>query len=169
MAKLPKELYVTAQKKIDDEAPLGFLNAYEPNKASFQKKRLTQEEWAFNNYYVQDMQLETRGTEVWITGWKWQLGPSTTRGSYIKETVHELLENPPQIWTNTPLEGFKIVKSVSRYSTSNKLWRILDPRNIEFEISTNCMEQIIADTVIKNGLIDAKCAWMGNKNLVVVP
>ena len=80
-----------------------------------------------------------------------------------------LLKNPPAVWDNTPLTGFKIEKSVSRYSTSNQVWRILDPRNAEFEISTAVLEQIINDaTILKGGVIDARCAWAANKNLVVV-
>jgi hypothetical protein len=46
----------------------------------------------------------------------------------------------------------------------------MDPRNVEFEITTGVLEQLIEDaTILKGGAIDARCAWMANKNLVVVP
>jgi len=74
------------------------------------------------------------------------------------------------VYDNAPMRGFKIENSVSRYSTSNKLWRILDPRGFELEISTACLETIIMSADIKKGgEIDAPCSWMSNKNLVVVP
>ncbi len=180
MSKLPKQLYVTAKIPYKDEPPLGFLNAYEPSKATFAKKRKTQEDWAYQGYYIQDFKLEVHGTDTYATGWRW-VRPNasmpgmaslaaTGAGAAVKQPVHELLEHPPQIWDNTPMTGFKVERSVSRCSTSNKLWRIKDPRGIEFEISTACMEQIIEDaTILKGGIIDAKCAWMANKNLVVVP
>lgn len=175
MAKLPKQLYVTHQDSQGTDAPLGFLNAYEPGKAAFEKKRITQEDWAYsgyNRYGINDRKIEEHNGEYWISGYMWEYDPTkayNSPGYRIKKDIHEVMKNPPLIWNNDPLEGFKIVKSVSRYSTSNKLWRILDPRNVEFEISTGVLEQIIEDaTIIKGGLIDAKCAWMTNKNLVVV-
>lgn len=177
-SKLPKELYVTAKKMpiydgakiIGYENPLGFLNAYEPGKVAFDKKRATQEDWAYRGY-IQNFVLERRGPldhpEYWITGTEW--GAWSSGNPRQQYPVDRLADPQPQIWVNDPLAGFKIMKSVSRYATSNKLWRILDPRGIEFEISTASLEQIIEDAgIIKGGEIDAKCAWMSNKNLVVV-
>ena len=174
-SKLPTKLYVTGKKQpkydngkiISYDTPLGFLNAYEPGKAAFEKKRITQEEWAYKDY-IQNFKLERRGPEFWITGLRW--------GNWLpgvhnraQEQVCEFAEPQPQVWDNTPMAGFKIENSVSRYSTSNKLWRISDPRGFEFEITTGVLEQIIEDaTILKGGIIDAKCAWMSNKNLVVV-
>lgn len=181
-AKLPEKLYVTAKKQpiynngniIGHETPLGFLNAYEPGKASFEKKRLTQEEWAYREY-IHNFVLEQRGLsnhpEYWITGYKYgPYDPSNPRGSQPMIAINRLADPQPAIWNNTPMRGFKIENSVSRYSTSNKLWRILDPRGVEFEISTGCLEQIIMDAgILKGGEIDGQCAWMSNKNLVFVP
>jgi hypothetical protein len=178
MAKLPKQLYVTAQDRGIDPTtgpnhPFGFLNAYEPGKVAFEKKRHTQEDWAYHFSYTQDAKLEQHGNEWYKVGWKWNYiqHPTDRRlpGTQTREDVHELIQHPPKVWDNDPLTGFRILRSVSRYSTSNKLWRILDPRLVEFEISTGVLEQIIDDaTILKGGLIDAKCAWMANKNLVVV-
>lgn len=178
--KLPAELYVVAKKQpiydsgkiIGFDNPLGFLNAYEPGKASFDKKRITQEDWAYREY-VQSFALVKRGSasapEWWITGVEYEpwVPGMKARGTI---PVDKFADPQPAVWVNDPIPGFKIMNSVSRYSTSNKLWRILDPRGYEFEISTACLEQIIEDAGIsKGGEINAKCAWMSNKNLVVVP
>lgn len=153
--------------------PFGFLNAYEPGKASFEKKKVTQETWAYGLSYLIEGKIERRGPDFYRVGFKWSYDPSKkygTPGYNFKERVEELITTPPLIWDNTPLPGFKIVKSVSRWSTSNKFWRIMDPRKVEFEISTAVLEQLIEDaTILKGGIIDAKCAWMSNKNLIVVP
>ena len=178
-SKLPAELYVTAKKQpiydsgqiIGYETPLGFLNAYEPSKVAFEKKRVTQEEWAYRDY-IQQFKLEKRGTqsqpEWWITGYehgRWVSGQSRPL-----IPIDRFADPQPQVWQNTPMHGFMVMKSVSRYSTSNKVWRILDPRGIEFEISTASLEQIIFDAgILKGGQIAGQCAWMSNKNLVIVP
>jgi hypothetical protein len=177
--KLPAELYVTAKlqpiydngKITGFDTPLGFLNAYEPGKAAFDKKRATQEEWAYRGY-IHNWVLERRGPsdrpEYWITGEEWAAW--TTGNPRQKVSVEKLADPQPMIWKNDALRGFKVLNSVSRYSTSNKLWRILDPRGIEFEVSTACLETLIMEAgILKGGEIDAACAWMSNKNLVVVP
>ena len=190
--KPPKQLYVTARAQGENEAPLGFLNAYEPGKAAFAKKRVTQEEWAIERMYINGAKIEDHGNGLFfVVGTKWVENPAydsvadrASRNVYgrlsqtppynvpyrLAQPVREMMKHPPQVWDNNPLTGFKIEKSVSRYSTSNKLWRILDPRGVEFEISTGCLEQIIEDaTILKGGVIDAKCVWMSNKTLIVVP
>lgn len=170
MAKLPVKLYVTSKDQGTDLPPFGFLHAYEPGKAAFEKRRLTQETWAYHTNSVNGKIEEQNG--VWyLVGTRWMYDDTLKYddpGYRYRAPLHEVLRNPPLIWNNDPLEGFRITKSVSRWSTSNKLWRILDPRGIEFEISTGVLEQIIDDaTILKGGVIDAKCIWMANKNLVV--
>ncbi len=175
MAKAPKQIYVTAKSQdemmngvpIKMVAPLGFLNAYEPAKAAFISKKRTQEEWAYQNY-LQNFKLEQFGPDFIISGLKYDWSQGAGRQQVqVNEPVDPRFA--PKIWDNDPIAGFKIEKSVSRYSTSNKLWRILDPRGIEFEVSTGCLEMIIENaTILKGGTIDAECQWISNKNLVVV-
>lgn len=168
--KAPKQLYVTSRKQprydngvvVGFDTPLGFLNAYEPGKAAFEKKRKTQDEWAYASY-LQDFCLEQRGPDFFITGWEWEWQTKS------KKQVVKVADPQPQIWDNIPIRGFRIVKSVSRYSTSNKLWRVLDPRGVEFEITTGVLEQLIEDaTILKGGEIDAECVWVTNKDLRAV-
>lgn len=178
-SKLPAQLYVCAKEQpihengkiVGYNTPLGFLNAYEPNKSTFTKKRITQEEWAYKGW-IFDFKLVARGPdhdpEYYATGWNWE-SPTKFPAPAVKVPVDKPVTPQPQIWNNTPLAGFRVLESVSRWSTSNKVWRILDPRGIEFEISTACMEQLIMEAGIKKGgEIDATCAWMSNKNLVAV-
>lgn len=169
----PAQLYVTAKSQGPANPCLGFLNSYEPGKSSFEKKKATQESWAYYGYDM-DAKLVLQGLMYVLSYNKW--GPVDKTKPYYGSPEYctkipdfKPIEFQPAIWKNTPLSGFKIQKSVTRYSTSNKLWRVLDPRGVEFEISTSVLEQIIEDaTILKGGIIDAKCAWMGNGKLVVV-
>jgi hypothetical protein len=156
MAKIPKELYVTVKIPYEGEVvdhPLGFLHDYAPHLASSAKKRETQESWAY-------------GGEIFEQDGRWyrKVFSWTSRQYEVQE-----IEPPyiPRVWKNEPLSGFKILTSVSRYSTSNKLWRILDPRGIQFEITTGCLESLISVTDIVKGEIKGSCIWVSNKNLVL--
>lgn len=60
---------------------------------------------------------------------------------------------------NTPKSGFKILKAVSRWSTSNKVWRVEDPRGFIVEIYTGNMEEIVQHSTIDHGVIKTECVW----------
>lgn len=182
--KIPAQVYVTMKKQpIFDNydnrdasgtaiptsygPPLGFLHPWNPKKPD-DNKHHTQRVWAYQNY-INDFKCEDRGGHLWISGWKYD-GYATRGSQPNKIIVGEFADPQPMVYDNDPLNGFKVQHSVSRYSTSNKLWRILDPRGFELEVTTGCMEVIIQEaTILKGGLIDAKCAWAGGKNLIVVP
>ena len=175
MAKPSKQLYVVAKKQpryengviVSYDTPLGFLHGWNPKKPD-DKKHATQRDWAYNAN-IGGFSTEERNGELWILGHRWSAWhPNPV--NRIQEAVCELADPQPQLWDNDPLSGFKIERSVSRYHTSNKLWRLLDPRGVEFEITTGCLEEIMMSAnILKGGEIDAPCIWMGNKNLVVVP
>jgi hypothetical protein len=180
LVKIPKQIYVTAKYQYEyvpnpdptlghiprkTGFPLGFLHPWDPNKPE-DKKHYTQREWAYSGLAANSFRAEDLSGHLWITGmnYKW-LGSGHSR---IDVPFAEWASPQPQVWDNTPLRGFKIEKSVTRYSTSNKLWRVLDPRGIEFEISTWCLEEIIMSAgILKGGEIDAECVWAANKNLMV--
>lgn len=172
--KLPKELYVVWKGDRNNPAQpaLGFLNAYDPGKTSFEKKRATQEAWAYSSYKLNAHLVMQSGMyvleydEILSTDYRKQYNDPTR---HTIRKVQEGITHQPDIWKNEALTGFRIMNSVSRYSTSNKVWRILDPRGLEFEIPTAKLDEIIQSHGIKKGgEIDAKCAWMSNKNLVIV-
>ncbi len=68
-------------------------------------------------------------------------------------------EIDPKTVDNVLMSGFKVAHSVSRYSTSNVLWRILDPRGFELEISSANMSDLIGITTIEQGEIQERCIW----------
>ena len=75
----------------------------------------------------------------------------------------------PQTVDNVLMSGFKIAHSVSRYSTSNVVWRIEDPRGFELEISSNNLSDLISITTIENGEIQERCIWarQGAQNVLI--
>lgn len=144
------------QEQIKETTRLGFLHPHEPGKKTDPKRKETQFYWAYRKSYTEDT------TEITLHDGKY------VDGKYVITHYPCPAHLLPAIWENTPLEGFRVVRSVSRMSTSNKVWRILDPRGVEFEISTGYFEDIIMNTTIVNGVIQGKCLWMSNKNLVLV-
>jgi hypothetical protein len=179
MAKIPAKLYVTARLSgtVDPTTglptgdPAGFLNAYEPGKAAFEKKKATQDKWAYLDYsgLSWGARLEKQGNELVIIGEKAKYDRSLPYPHMIKIPVCKPVDWQPQIWDNVPTTGFKIVDTVSRYSTSNKFWLVLDPRGVKFEISTGMFETLIMNTTIIKGVIQEACVWETNKKLVVAP
>lgn len=168
MSKIPAKLYVTARPGSGNDDPMGFLNGYEPGKSAFEKKRATQDKWAYLGYgNIYNARLEKRGNTVYIVGEKFEyVADQPYPYNQRKIPVDQPVEWQPQIWDNVPTTGFKIVDTVTRYSTSNKLWVVLDPRGAKFEISTDVFEKLIMDTTIVKGVIQDACVWVGNKNLI---
>jgi len=82
----------------------------------------------------------------------------------VEPATVRLAARQPEIIDNIPLEGFSIDKTISRYSTSNKLWRINDPRGFPLEISTEKMFEILLNGEVKNGTIVGKYYWDFGKN-----
>jgi len=69
---------------------------------------------------------------------------------------------------NVPMSGFSIEASVSRYSTSNKLFRVADPRGFELEISAENLTNILSETVVDHGVIQGEAVWgrLGPNNVL---
>lgn len=65
----------------------------------------------------------------------------------------------PMDLDNKPTHGFKVVDTVSRYSTSNKFFRIEDPRGFELEIDTNNLLDLIEHHTIVQGTIMEPLVW----------
>lgn len=71
-------------------------------------------------------------------------------------------------YDNTPMTGFKLGKAVSRWSTSNKYFRLEDPRGFEVEISTGNLEMLVRDVTIIKGVIQDECLWAREDGNVLV-
>lgn len=166
MAKVPKQLYIVA-KDQSGGYPLGFMHSYEPGKDAFIKKQKTQHEWAYKEG-INDLKFEELNSILYRSGFRYKAGTGTGWCEYTKESICEPVPSQPMIWDNEPRTGFKILTSVSRYSTSNKLWRVLDPRGIQFEISTASFEELVMLCTIVKGEILEPCQWLSTKTLKAV-
>ncbi len=60
---------------------------------------------------------------------------------------------PRMCYDNNPTTGFSVAGSVTRWSTSNKLIRVEDPRGFQFEIPVENFIDIIRECTIKQGII----------------
>lgn len=74
-----------------------------------------------------------------------------------------------RIVNNEFLSGYKLVKSVDRWSTSNKVWRILDPRGYELEISSGNLDYILQNGILDRGNMNGAFRWgrIGAQNYLV--
>lgn len=133
------------------EAPLGWGIVYSPGNEKFESRFGNMLNWGCHVYSGAEYKLEN--------------GVAYSR-KYGKTLDSDwfLLPVQPKIVENTPIDGFKIYTTVSRRSTSNKLWRILDPRGFQLEISTANMEEIIQDGIIDKGKLIGKYQWDFGKN-----
>jgi hypothetical protein len=69
---------------------------------------------------------------------------------------------PTKVYTfqNIPTSGFKLGTVATRYSTSNKFYRIIDPRGFQLEISTANLLDIIQTGEIAYGEIIGEYVWV---------
>lgn len=135
-------------EKSGDFDYLGFMTNYEPGTKAYAKRQQTQLNWAYNSHKVVDDLVYTS---------TWQ-APEYT-----------LAPLQPELWDNIPLTGFKVVNTVSRWSTSNKWWRILDPRGVLFELSTEAFNELIQNNTVSNGNIIGYYVWSTLKGLKLIP
>lgn len=64
-----------------------------------------------------------------------------------------------EVLDNGLLTGFRIDTPVSRCSTENVVWRVIDPRGFQLEIYSDNMEEILKSCLIDKGEIKAKALW----------
>lgn len=70
---------------------------------------------------------------------------------------------------NTPTTGFYVGSSVSRWSTSNKLFRVKDPRGFTVEIPTDNLATLLHHTTVVKGVVQEECVWgrEGNNHILL--
>lgn len=74
-----------------------------------------------------------------------------------------------RIIENKPTRGFKLLQVVSRYSTQNKLFRVLDPRGFELEISAdNLLDVALVSTIVRGEIIE-ECVWGQDTSIRLIP
>ena len=119
--------------------------------------------------YMTHVELDKEGnpaqnfTSRKATGLSW----ATHRG-YSKDKSWKQEDNEIE-FNNEPMEGFKIIGSTSRWSTSNKLIYVEDPRGFVVEIPTANLTTLLKHSVCDHGEIKEKCVWgkEGNNHILL--
>lgn len=88
------------------------------------------------------------------TGMSW----ATPRGSGGKVIPRGVIID------NTPVKEIYIGCSVSRWTTSNKLFRVSDPRGFTVEVATDNIATLLHLTTVINGVIQEECVWARDGN-----
>jgi hypothetical protein len=70
---------------------------------------------------------------------------------------------------NSPVKGFTVAGSVSRWSTDNKVVRIEDPRKFVVEIPVSALTTLLKYTTLVNGIVQEECLWgkEGNNHILI--
>lgn len=70
---------------------------------------------------------------------------------------------------NTPTKNIYVGCSVSRWSTSNKLFRVTDPRGFTIEIPTDNLATLLHHTTVIKGVVQEECVWGkdGNNHILL--
>lgn len=70
---------------------------------------------------------------------------------------------------NTPTKNIYVGCSVSRWSTSNKLFRVTDPRGFTIEIPTDNLATLLHHTTVVKGIVQDECVWgkQGNNHILL--
>lgn len=161
VATIHPQLYVTIQYRKDagnDDGLLGFASPYTKDSA-FEKRRRTQESWAYGGYGT-SFEIQEDG------------GIIPTKDCKIDKFVLFATKCYPIIIDNVPTDGFEIAKSVRRYGWNgggNVKWRITDPRGFDLEISSENFASVISCCTMVNGVIQGKCLWgrVGKDNVLL--
>jgi hypothetical protein len=100
--------------------------------------------------------LEAKDKDDWLK----QFLPDTYCGKSRREVTDD---HPmaPKILDNVPLSGYQLTKEVRRtgWNGGNVVWRILDPRGFQLEISSANLARIIDCSTITEGVIMEPCIW----------
>ena len=67
------------------------------------------------------------------------------------------------------MSGFYVGCSVARWSTSNKLFRVKDPRGFTVEIPTDNLATLLHHTTVVKGVVQESCVWgrEGNNHILL--
>jgi len=151
MINIHKQLWAVkgvGRKVEDSDFLLAYMTHQELTKeggptSAYHNRRYTGQEWAKTqeSKYIQDQ------------GWK-----------YTNIVLGEELS-----FDNTPTLGFRIVGSVTRWSTSNKLIQVEDPRGFVVEIPTSNLTTLLKHTTVEKGEVKEECVWgrEGNNHILL--
>lgn len=129
-----EKMYVGIQsrgKSSTVDFPLGFAVPYS-TKSDFKKRKETVDNWCGQRFH-------------------YSYDPVTHKQIVNDRGIYE-----GEYFPNEPRDGWRFEKSVSRWSTSNKLFRVADPLGFTVEISAENLADVILNTTIINGEIQGK-------------
>lgn len=102
--------------------------------------------------------------KTWARGYtEWITGPD---GKAIKA---EKPEPEFKVLANEPTTGIYIGSSVERYTTSNKLFRVKDPRGFTVEVPTDNIATLLHNSTVVNGYIQEPCVWARDGGHILLP
>lgn len=160
MIKIHKQLWYVVRP--DDSENLAYMSQYEQGKdgevlSNVSKMQATGRSWA-----------QTNSQNVW---------KKDENGEYVRNEqgqliVDHVIPSKPGaefVTNNVPTKGFYIGDSVSRWSTSNKLFRVTDPRGFMVEVPTGNISTLLHHTTVINGVVDSECVWgrEGNNHILL--
>ena len=103
----------------------------------------TEKKLAYMTYYENNSAFASRRA----TGFNWARSKTNTPA------------DSGVIIDNIPVTGFYIGSSVSRWSTSNKLYRVHDPRGFVVEVPTDNIATLLHHCTVVKGIVQEECVW----------
>lgn len=151
-------------KKPNHEGGLAYMAPYEETKegsptSSVAKMQSTGRSWA--TVREQTVYKKKEGA-TWEYVYDENNRPIIDRIEPAKEGEEAIVEN-------LPTTGFYVGCSVSRWSTSNKLFRVQDPRGFTVEIPTDNLATLLHHTTVVKGVVQDLCVWgrEGNNHILL--
>lgn len=142
MINIPKKLWYIINPDREDN--LAYMTYYEEN-AAFEKRKATGTDWASPRKYKRN--------------------PETKKNEEVESKVPV-----GNIVDNDPIKGIYIGSSVSRWSTSNKLFRVNDPRGFTVEVPTDNIATLLHLTTVTHGVVEEECVWAREgSNHIILP
>lgn len=145
---LPTELYVGTENLLafnQDDPPLAFATPFGTDKA-FEKRQETVDRWCGDG---KDRERRQNADGSYA---------QDAKGNWVWDTV-VLGTTKPQVIKNEPLSGFAFDRAIERTVTSNKVFRLTDPRGFQLEISADNLADILLNCEIVRGEIKGEFIW----------
>lgn len=110
---------------------------------------------AYMTYYEDNAAFEKRKATGVSWAKEWYKGSKTGKELPVME--------------NSPIAGFVISDVAHRWSTQNKVFRVMDPRGFTVEVPSGNIPQILSTTTVVNGVIQEPCVWgrEGNNHILL--
>lgn len=90
-------------------------------------------------------------------------------GNYQRIKISDAREGEEAYHDNVPTTGFYIGSSVSRWSTENKVFNVVDPRGFMVQVPTGNIETLLHTCTVVKGVVQEECVWgrEGNAHILL--